>query len=246
VDMSRDLQVGDSFKVLAERSVGPEGAVRMGRVIAAAARLSGTITEAVRFHSNAVGGDFFDANGKSLRAGFLRAPVEFRRISSGFGMRIHPILGTMRKHEGTDYAANAGTPVRAIGDGVVIRAGWSNGYGNVLELRHPNGFVTRYGHLRGFAAGVHPGKRVTIAETVAYVGSTGLSTAPHLHFEVLVNGEQRNPRTALANASSDPIPAKERYAFAAARSQVMALLETTPMLASAESASVKQAGERAQ
>jgi murein DD-endopeptidase MepM/ murein hydrolase activator NlpD len=218
----------------------------MGKIIAASARLSGATTEAVRFNSETVSGNFFDANGKSLRAGFLRNPVQFRRISSGFGMRVHPILGTMRKHQGTDFAAAAGTPVRAIGDGVILRAGWSNGYGNLMEIRHKNGFITRYGHMRGFAAGLATGKRVTIEQTIGYVGSTGLSTAPHLHFEVLVNGEQRDPRTALANATSDPIPARERAAFAAARTQLLALLESTPLLASAESATVRQAGARQQ
>lgn len=242
VDMSRDLQGGDSFRVLTERSIGPQGAVRMGKIIAATARLSGSLTEAVRFNSASVSGNFFDVNGKSLRAGFLRNPVQFRRISSGFGMRVHPILGTMRKHQGTDFAAASGTPVRAIGDGVILRAGWSNGYGNLMEIRHKNGFVTRYGHMKGFAAGLFPGRRVTIEQTVGYVGSTGLSTAPHLHFEVLVNGEQRDPRTALANATSDPIPPRERLAFATTRTQLLALLESTPLLASAESAAVRQTG----
>src|SRR5688500_15265154 len=142
-----------------------------------------------------------------MRSGFLRTPVAFRRISSGFGMRRHPILGTMRKHQGTDYAANAGTPIRAIGDGVVIRANFNNGYGNVVEIRHPNGYVSRYGHMRGFASGIHGGARVNREQTIGYVGSTGLSTAPHLHFEVLVGGVQRNPRSVLQNASSEPIPA---------------------------------------
>jgi len=244
VDMSRDLQVGDSFRVLAERSVGPQGAVRIGTLIAAVMKLSGTTTEAVRFHSAKVGGDFFDQNGKSMRAGFLRAPLQFRRISSVFGMRKHPILGVMKKHEGTDYAANAGTPVRAIGDGTVLRAGWHNGYGNLMEIRHANGFVTRYGHMKGFAQGVHAGSRVTIGSTIGYVGSTGLSTAPHLHFEVLVKGEQRDPRTALRNASSDPIPASEQMAYASTRTQVMALMESPARLASADRAVVKQAGTR--
>src|SRR5262249_41850197 len=131
VDMSRDLQVGDEFRVVAERSVAPTGAMRIGRVIAATFRLSGSSIDAVRFSSESVSGDSFDRDGKSMRAAFLRAPLEFRRISSIFGMREHPILGGMRQHKGTDYAAASGTPVRAIGDGVVIREGWGNGYGNM-------------------------------------------------------------------------------------------------------------------
>jgi murein DD-endopeptidase MepM/ murein hydrolase activator NlpD len=240
VDMSRDLRVGDAFRVVAERKVAPSPngmttLTRFDRILGASFTLSGSTTEAVRFRSSRVGGDFFDGNGKSMRAGFLRNPVAFRRISSGFGMRRHPILGIMRKHEGMDYAASSGTPIRAVGDGVVIRANYNNGYGNVVEIRHPNGFVTRYGHMRGFASGITRGARVSIEQTIGYVGTTGLSTAPHLHFEVLVNGEQRNPRTALANHDSNPIPTAERVAFAEARAQVLALLDG-PSLASVEQA----------
>jgi len=162
VDMSRDLQMGDAFKVVAERSLGPTGAMRIGRVLAATFKLSGTSIDAVRFNSGSVSGDYFDQDGKSMRAAFLRAPLEFRRISSIFGMREHPILGGMRQHKGTDYAAASGTPVRAIGDGVVIHEGWGNGYGNMVEIRHRNGFVTRYGHLSRFSSNVRVGSRVTI------------------------------------------------------------------------------------
>ena len=225
VDMSRELQEGDQLRVLFERSVGPAGAVRIGKVLAARFVLSGETVEAIRYASASVGGDYFDQDGRSLRAAFLRTPVAFRRISSRFGMRRHPILGTMRKHQGIDYAASAGTPVRAIGDGVVLFAGRKGGYGNVLEIRHRNGFVSRYGHLRGFARGVGRGSRVTIAQTVAYVGSTGLSTAPHLHFEVLVNGVHRNPRVALNQKGGDPIPKRERAEFDGQRAMLVASLD---------------------
>ena len=228
VDMSRDLQQGDRFRVMAERASSPTGAVRIGKILAASFTLSGAELQAIRYHSNAVSGEYFDQDGKSMRAAFLRAPLEFRRISSVFGGRVHPILGVWKQHRGTDYAANAGTPVRAIGDGVVSRAGWGNGYGNVLEIRHRNGFVTRYGHLRAFAQGIRAGSRVAIGTTVAYVGTTGLSTAPHLHFEVLVNGEQRDPRTALRNHGGDPVPNRERAAFDDVRSRMIAALEMTP------------------
>jgi murein DD-endopeptidase MepM/ murein hydrolase activator NlpD len=225
IDMSRDLQPGDSFRVMAERSSSANGAVRIGKILAATFSLSGTELQAIRYASHTVGGDFFDASGKSLRAAFLRAPLEFRRISSTFGGRFHPILGVWKQHKGTDYAASSGTPVRAIGDGTVIRAGWGSGYGNVLEIRHRNGFVSRYGHLRGFASGVHVGTHVAIGQTVAYVGMTGLATGPHLHFEVLVDGVQRDPRSALRDRSGDPVPARERAAFEQERSRLMAMLE---------------------
>ena len=223
VDMSRDLQSGDEFKVIAERLVTPSGAVRIGNVIGATFKLSGTIINAVRFASSSVSGSYFDQNGKSMRASFLRAPLEFRRISSVFGGREHPVLGGWRLHKGTDYAADRGTPVRAIGDGVVVRAGWGAGYGNVVEIRHRNGFVTRYGHLSRF--NVRAGQRVEIGQTVAYVGSTGLATGPHLHFEVIVDGHQRDPRTALKSTGGDPVPASERDAFQSMRDRLLASLE---------------------
>ena len=245
VDMSRDLQVGDRFDVVAQRrrlGDGLDQVTRIDTVFGATMTLSGKTTQAVLFRSARVAGIYFDQDGKPMRSGFLRNPVSFRRISSGFGMRRHPILGTMRAHQGTDYAANAGTPIRAIGDGTVIRAGWHNGYGNVVDIRHANGYVSRYAHMRGFARGVHAGARVTREQTIGYVGSTGLSTAPHLHFEVLVKGVHRNPRSVLANVSADPIPASERIAFAEARTRTLAMLETPARLASAESAAAKQAG----
>src|SRR6185369_9359520 len=118
---------------------------------------------------------YFDGDGNSLRRAFLRAPLEFRRIASSFSRsRLHPILGIWRKHEGTDYAADRGTPVLAAGDGVVASAGWSGGYGNLIELRHINGITTRYGHLRGFSQGLRAGARVRQGDVIGYVGSTGL------------------------------------------------------------------------
>ena len=237
VDMSRDLRVGDEFKVIVERSVGPKGMTKMGTIIAATMTLSGKTVEAVRFNSAKVDGLYFDQDGKPMRSGFLRSPVRFRRISSRFGLRRHPILGTMRRHQGTDYAANAGTPIRAIGDGLVIRAGWHNGYGNVIDIRHGNGYVSRYAHMKGFAKGVRTGVRVTREQTIGYVGSTGLSTAPHLHFEVHVKGVQRNPASVLANVSADPIPKSERAAFAAVREQVLAMMDSPRYLASVASSS---------
>jgi murein DD-endopeptidase MepM/ murein hydrolase activator NlpD len=160
-----------------------------------------------------------------MQAAFLRAPLEFRRISSVFGMRRHPILGVFRSHKGTDYAAASGTPVRSIGDGQVVTAGRMSGFGNVIDVRHPNGMVSRYGHLRAFARGVQRGTRVSIGETIGYVGMTGLATAPHLHFEILVNGVQQNPGVALSNRSGDPISADLRPSFALARDGMFALLD---------------------
>jgi murein DD-endopeptidase MepM/ murein hydrolase activator NlpD len=227
VDMSRDLQDGDRFRALVERQVGPGGVTRVARVLAADFTLSGSDVSAVLFDSKSGSPQYYDATGRSLRAQFLRVPLEFRRISSSFGTRYHPILKRWKTHEGTDYAANAGTPVRSVGDAVVVRAGWAGGYGNLIELRHPNGYHTRYGHLRAFAKGIRPGAHVDIAQTIGYVGTTGLSTGPHLHFEVIVNGQQRDSRVALKNISGVPIAASERSAFEARRSFLLGSLGTT-------------------
>ena len=228
VDMSRDLQEGDSFRVLVERLVGPEGITKVGKVLAANFSLSGSDVSAIRFDGSSSKAQFYDAAGKTLRAQFLRAPLEFRRISSTFGSRFHPILGRWKNHKGTDYAASSGTPVRAIGDATVIRAGWSNGYGNLLELRHRNGYVTRYGHLRAFAKGIHQGSRVEIGQTVAFVGTTGMSTGPHLHFEVLVGGVQKDSRVALKSTTGEPIERAQFGAFEALREQRLATLAGSP------------------
>ncbi|MEP7380097.1 MAG: M23 family metallopeptidase [Gemmatimonadota bacterium] len=225
IDMSRDLQPGDEFRVLFERKQGPEGTVRIGRVLATNYSSGAASIEAIRFETGDNRARYYDDGGKSLRSAFLRAPLEFRRISSGFGLRRHPILGIWRAHRGTDYAASSGTPVRSIGDGIVVRAGRMNGYGNVVDVRHANGFVSRYGHLRAFARGVRSGTRVSIGQTIGLVGMTGLATAPHLHFEMLVGGKQRDPRTALASVAGEPLASADRPAFERTRDELLALLQ---------------------
>ena len=224
IDMSRDVQRGDEFTVLVERKQLPTGVTRLGGVLAATFTNGGATIEAIRHQANGIT-KYYDQTGKSLAANFLLAPLEFRRISSGFGGRWHPVLGIFRRHQGTDYAASSGTQVRSIGDGVVIGAGVRGGYGNVIDVRHPNGIVTRYGHLRGFARGVRAGTRVAMGQTIGYVGMTGLATGPHLHFEVLVNGVARNPRTALQAKAGPPLPAAQRAEFDALRLRYLALIE---------------------
>lgn len=225
IDMSRDLQAGDAFRVLVERKRLATGIVRIGNVLAVDYAGGDSRLRVVRFALSDTKARYFDESGRSMQAAFLRAPLEFRRISSMFGMRRHPILGIFRNHKGTDYAAASGTPVRSIGDGVVVRAGRASGFGNVIDVRHPNGMISRYGHLKGFARGVRAGTRVAIGETIGYVGMTGLATAPHLHFEVLVNGVQQNPRVALDNRSGDPIADSLRPSFVLARDGMFAMLD---------------------
>ncbi len=223
VDLSRDLRVGDSITALVERETAPNGYVRPGRVLATRASIAGTSLDAVRFEDENGESQFFDGEGRSMRAAFLRAPLEFRRISSVFGNRKHPVLKTFRRHTGIDYAASSGTPVRAIGDGTVIFAGWKGGYGRTIEIRHKNGMVTRYGHLSAISRGIKSGTRVSISTTIGAVGMTGLATGPHLHFETLINGVHRDPRESLRNAGGgEPLPSAQRAAFALRRSALFA------------------------
>jgi murein DD-endopeptidase MepM/ murein hydrolase activator NlpD len=215
VDMSRELQDGDKVRVLFERLRNAAGATRIGTIFAAGLERRGAEMQAFRFTPRgAKRAEFYDQNGRSLRATFLRAPLSFRRISSVFGLRKHPILGKWRAHKGTDYAASSGTPVRAIGDGTIAFAGTKIGFGNVIEVRHPNGYLSRYGHLRGFSKGARAGAHVTMGATIGFVGMTGLATAPHLHFEVLVGGVQRDPGKALKATAGMPLERSDTGAFA--------------------------------
>jgi murein DD-endopeptidase MepM/ murein hydrolase activator NlpD len=209
VDMTRDLERGDEFRALIERALRPDGSVYASDLLAARLTLSGAPIEAVRHQR----GTYLDRRGRSLRATFLRAPLSFRRMSSSFGMRFHPILRRWREHRGIDYAAAAGTPVRSVGDGIVVFAGWRGSYGNLVEVSHAGGIVTRYAHLRGYASAVRRGGRVRVGETLGYVGSTGLSTGPHLHFEMLVNGRYADPRQVLAAKADNRARFPDRIGF---------------------------------
>ena len=223
VDFTRDIQAGDRFQVLFERLVSEDGEVRFGRVLASDLTMSGKSLTAFRYEGEGRPA-FYDAEGNSLRRAFLRAPVQFRRISSTFARaRFHPVLGITRRHEGTDYAAAPGTPVMAAGDGVVLRAGRAGGYGNLIEIRHRSGITTRYGHLRGFARSIRAGARVQQGQTIGYVGSTGLASGPHLHYEFRVNGIAKDARRVeLGNGA--PISPGQRAAFELERDRLMLLL----------------------
>ncbi|HTL05879.1 MAG TPA: M23 family metallopeptidase [Gemmatimonadales bacterium] len=224
VDFNRDIQPGDRFNVLVEREVSEEGEVRSGAILAADLLTSGKHLSAYRFAVPAGPARYYDAEGNSLRRAFLRAPVEFRRIASNFSRaRLHPILGIWRRHEGTDYSAARGTPVLAAGNGIVLRAGWGGGYGNLVELRHLNGITTRYGHLSGFARGIRPGSRVDQGQVVGYVGSSGLASGPHLHYEFRVDGVARDSRR-VELGHGEALPAAYRQLFLAERTRLVAAL----------------------
>jgi len=237
VDMSRDLHDGDKFHLLVERLQKPNGAIIVNKILGARLALSNSRNPLEAIHFDTPGsstGQYYDASGMSLRAAFLRAPVAFRRISSIFGARKHPIFGEWRNHTGTDYAAAQGTPVRAIGDGVVVFAGRKGGYGNMIDIRHRNGMVSRYGHMRNFASGIHQGSRVAMGSTIGYVGMTGWATGPHLHFEIRINGVARDPKLALQSRGGEPIPADERSLFQRMRNQTLASLNDSRLASIAE------------
>lgn len=213
IDMSRDLDEGDKFHVLVERLQQPNGKVIVNKILGAKFSLGDEVVEAIRFKSKTSSSEWFDGRGKSLTASFLRTPVNFRRITSVFGRRLHPIFGTWRNHTGTDYAAPMGTPVHAIGDGVIVTAGSVGGYGNMIDIRHANGMVSRYGHMSRFARGMHAGTHVTMGETIGFVGMTGWATGPHLHFEIREHGVAHDPKVALRNQTGEPVPASEASLF---------------------------------
>jgi len=225
VDFTHDIRPGDRFAVVIERLESPEGEKRVGRVLAGRVEAAGHPYYAFAFEGDSARGrSFYDEHGRSLRRAFLRTPVAFRRISSRFGSRFHPILGRWRNHEGIDYSASAGTPVRATADGMVTKAGWDGGYGNLIELRHVNGIRTRYGHLSRIAAEVRVGARVRQEQTIGFVGTTGLSTGPHLHYEFLVNGRATNPQRRDAG-TGEAVSKVYRARFDATRSSLLALLQ---------------------
>jgi murein DD-endopeptidase MepM/ murein hydrolase activator NlpD len=213
-DFTRGFRPGDHFKVIFERLLSPFGEVRYGRLLAANIVLQGRTLTAFEYDDAQGRTAFYDAQGKSLRREFLRVPVEFKRISSEFGTRYHPILRRWRDHDGIDYAASSGSPVMSVGDGQVVRAGNAGGYGRLVEIRHGDGVITRYAHLRGFGPGVRSGTRVTQGQVIGYVGKTGLATGPHLHFEFRVNGVPRDPNE-ITSGEGSPIAPTDRVAFMA-------------------------------
>lgn len=194
VDFQRDLQPGDRFSVLFERYRDSEGDILgHGQVLKAELLLSGRRLAIWRHKDRRGTTDWYDQRGESLRRAFLRTPLDGARITSRYGLRNHPILGYTAMHRGIDFAAPAGTPVYAAADGVVAFAGVSGGYGRLVRLRHAGNIETRYAHLSRFGRGIAPGRRVRQGDVIGAVGSTGLSTGPHLHYEILAAGRHVNP-----------------------------------------------------
>lgn len=225
IDFVLDIQAGDRFTVVYEEIFQDGEPLRTGKILAAKFVNEGREYRAVRYVDSQGDADYFTPDGRSLRKAFIRAPVQFSRISSRFNpSRRHPVLNTIRAHKGVDYAAPVGTPVRAAGDGRVRFIGRQGGYGNVIELEHGSGVVTVYGHLSRFASRLHRGQRVDLGQVIAFVGMTGLATGPHLHYEYRVRGVHKNPQTVpLPDAA--PIGSAEQERFLAATAELVNTLD---------------------
>ncbi|MEZ5957127.1 MAG: peptidoglycan DD-metalloendopeptidase family protein [Hyphomonadaceae bacterium] len=195
VDFQRDVRPGDNFELVFERFYDDEGnTVRTGDLLFVSLESSRGSREFYQFMAPGDSRpDWYDADGKSARRFLMKTPINGARLSSGYGMRRHPILGYSRMHRGTDFAAPTGTPILAAGDGTIERAGPFSSFGNYIRIRHANGYETAYAHMSRFARGMRAGVRVRQGQVIGYVGTTGRSTGPHLHYEVLRRGQQVNP-----------------------------------------------------
>jgi murein DD-endopeptidase MepM/ murein hydrolase activator NlpD len=208
IDFALDIRKGDRFAVVYNELYKEGRKVRSGQILAAEFINRGKTYRALYYTDPKGNSGYFTPDGKSMRKAFLRSPVKFSRISSRFsGKRWHPVLGKWRSHRGVDYAAARGTPIRAAGDGKVIKATYSKSYGNVVFLQHGGRYTTVYAHMKGFARGIRKGKRVRQGQVIGYVGSTGLASGPHLHYEFRVNGVHRNPLTVKLPAAAPINPA---------------------------------------
>jgi murein DD-endopeptidase MepM/ murein hydrolase activator NlpD len=208
VDFIRDIREGDSFTVLVEKRFREGEFKGYGRVLAAIFTNQDQTHRAYLFHDDLGFPQYYNPQGASMRRSFLKAPLSFTRISSGYTMtRKHPIFRDVRPHQGVDYAAPTGTPVKAVGNGVVSSAGWGNGYGNLIILRHANGYESYYGHLSGFARGVRKGATVKQGDVIGYVGATGWATGPHLDFRLKKDGKFINP-TKNISPRAEPVARK--------------------------------------
>jgi murein DD-endopeptidase MepM/ murein hydrolase activator NlpD len=226
IDFALEIQPGDEFGIVYEQRYREGEYLGDGKILAAEFVNSGHTYRAVRFESgDGEVSDYYTPAGDSMRKQFLRAPVDFTRISSTFNpRRLHPILNTIRAHKGVDYAAPTGTIIKAAGDGRVSVAGVQGGYGNVVILEHGGGVTTLYGHMSGFAKGIRSGTRVSQGQTIGFVGKTGAATGPHLHYEYRVNGTHKDPRT-VPLPEAHPIPPAYLVEFKSLSGQLLADLD---------------------
>ncbi len=210
IDFRSDLKRGDRFNVVYETFWQDGELVRVGRILAGEFTNRGTTYQSVWFEDPASkqGGGYYSFDGKSLKKAFLKSPLEFSRVSSGFSMRVHPISGNWKQHKGIDFAAALGTPIRASGDGVIDFAGVQGGYGNLVVIKHWANYSTAYAHMSRFAPNMRKGVKVSQGDVIGYVGSTGWSTGAHLHYEFRVNNEARDPTNLNVVAQAPLTPAE--------------------------------------
>jgi murein DD-endopeptidase MepM/ murein hydrolase activator NlpD len=224
IDFHSDLRKGDRISVIYEMIYEAGELVAPGRILAAQFVNDGRVYHAVLFRDDEGSDGYYSLDGSNRAKAFLRSPVEFSRVSSGFGTRFHPIFNNWRAHTGVDFAAPRGTRVLATADGTVVSAGARGGYGNAVEVRHGGGINTLYAHLSGFAAGIRAGTRVHQGQPIGFVGATGYATGPHLHYEFKVAGIHQDPlRVALPKA--EPVPARLRQSYLAVANDSRAKLE---------------------
>ncbi len=242
VDFNTELAEGARFRLVLDRLTDDEGNEHVGEIRAATLDNAGKQYVAIRHRSADGSVAWYGKDGTARRKSFLRSPIEFSRVSSGFTLgRYHPILHRMRAHKGVDLAAASGTPIRAVADGTVVRAGWAGGHGNHIELRHEGGYTTGYSHLSSI--GVKAGAKVRQGDYIGKVGSTGMSTGPHLHYEFQVNGVHKDPMKAIVPIER-PLDAAEKPAFFAQRDRVLPLLDAAVELAVADAGEEKNEADR--
>ncbi|MFM9862457.1 MAG: M23 family metallopeptidase [Micropepsaceae bacterium] len=228
VDFQREVKSGDSFDILYTHYLDETGApVRGGAIAYAELTLGRTKKPLYRFTASDNSTDYFTAKGWSGKRQLMRTPIDGARLSSKFGMRRHPILGYTKMHKGVDFAAPRGTPVMASGNGVVKLARWHGGYGNFVEVAHANGYSTGYAHLSRIARGIKPGAKVRQGQVIAYVGTTGRSTGPHLHYEVMLKSRQINPMGVKLPTGRE-LTGKDLLAFQANVSRIQTALASEP------------------
>jgi len=226
VDFQREIQPGDSFEIVYEHFIDENGEpVKTGDVVYASLTLSDDTLELYRFTPSSGVWDFFNSNGQSVRKALMRTPIDGAQLTSGFGMRTHPTLGYTKMHRGVDFGAPTGTPIYAAGDGVIEKIGPFSSYGNYIRIRHNSEYSTAYAHMSGFAKGLGQGDRVHQGDVIGYVGTTGRSTGPHLHYEVLINGEQVNPLN-IKLPAGEKLAGADLEDFFLARDDIVALRDT--------------------
>ena len=209
IDFLTETRPGDKLRLVYEEVYKDNQFIESGEILAAEVQMSGQVYHAYLYEDPGGHRGYYNDQGKSIRKTFLKSPLNFRRISSGFSYsRRHPLFHSNRPHYGVDYAAPIGSPVIATADGVVRYAGWKGGLGKYIEVRHSNGWVTGYGHLSRFAPGIIPGRRIEQQQVIGYVGTTGWTTGPHLHYQVEISGRYVNPLKMQAPAGS---PVKSEY-----------------------------------